>query len=154
MQDQRNAGAKQIVADAQSVSKSIAGRKADIDSILDNAKEMTERLNKSSASVDGVLAKLDGFLRSEGSQNIMTDVSATLADFRKVATTLQTSINSISGGLSRFSNSGLNDVEALISDARRSMSRIDRVVSDLERDPQRFLFGKSGVKTYDGRPKR
>ncbi|MGB7287757.1 MAG: MlaD family protein [Salaquimonas sp.] len=147
-------GAKQIVADVQGVSKTLSERQGDIDSIIANAKEMSERLNQSSKRVDGVLAKLDGFLGADGATDVMSDVRTTLADFRSVAKNLNSSITSVTGGLSRFSNSGLKDVQTLIGDARRAMGRIDRVVSDLERDPQKFLFGKSDVRTYNGRPKR
>jgi phospholipid/cholesterol/gamma-HCH transport system substrate-binding protein len=132
----------------------LANRKGDIEAIVISAKEMTERLNQSAKLVDGVLVKLDGFLGAEGSEDIMSDIRLTLADFRSVASTLQTSVVSIAGGLSKFSNSGLQDLQSLIGDARRSMGRIDRVISDVERDPQRFLFGKSDVKTYNGRPRR
>lgn len=147
-------GAKQVVNDARGLSQSLANRKDDIDVMVTNAKEMTDRLNESSKLVSGVLLKLDGFLGAEDSENIMSDIRLTLADFRKVASTLQSSVISISGGLSKFSNSGLQDLQALIGDARRSVGRIDRVISDVERDPQRFLFGKTDVKTYNGRPKR
>jgi phospholipid/cholesterol/gamma-HCH transport system substrate-binding protein len=147
-------GARQVVADVRDVSKTFNDRKDDIDSMVSNAKEMVERLNDSSKRVDGVLAKLDGFLGSEGSENVMTDVSETLAEFRKVATSLQSTVNGISGGLTRFSNAGLQDVEALIGDARRSIGRFDRVISTIERNPQDFLFGRQGVKTYNGRPRR
>lgn len=147
-------GAKQVVADVRAVSKTFSDRQADIEAIVTNAKEMTDRLNASSERVDGVLAKLDGFLGSDGSGNVMEEVSATLTEFRKAATSLQSAINGVSGGLNRFSNRGLRDVEALIGDARRAMGRIDRIVSTIERNPQEFLFGGSGVRTTNGRPRR
>lgn len=148
------AGAEQIVADARGVSETLSKRRADIDATITNAQEMVARLNQSSKRVDGVLAKLDGFLGSGDSDDIMDEVRLTLAEFRNVATSLQARVNEISGGISRFSNSGLQDVKALVSDTRRSISRFDRVIGDLERDPQGFLFGNSGVKTYSGRPRR
>jgi phospholipid/cholesterol/gamma-HCH transport system substrate-binding protein len=147
-------GAKQIVADTKSVTQTFTNRKQDIDAMVVSAREMVDRLNQSSKRVDGVLAKLDGFLGNDDSQSVMKDVSTTLAEFRKVATSMQGAINGISGGLTKFSNSGLSDLSALISDARRSFGRIDRVVSELERDPKRFLLGTSDVKTYEGRPRR
>ena len=104
---------------------------------------LTHRANNS--TVETIFKRLCGVLEER---------LETLAEFRKVAGTLQTSITNISGGLSRFSNSGLQDLQALIGDARRSVSRIDRVISDVERDPQRFLFGTTDVKTYNGRPRR
>jgi len=146
--------AKQIAEDTKKVTGTIANRNEDVDGMLVSAREMVDRLNESSKRVDGVLAKLDGFLGAEDSESVMTDVSTTLAEFRKVATNMQAAINGISGGLTKFSNTGLNDISALIADARRSFGRIDRVISELERDPQRFLFGTTDVKTYEGRPRR
>ncbi len=148
------AGARKVVTDVRGVSKTFADRQEDIDRIVTNAREMTDRLNASSKRVDGVLAKLDGFLGDEGSQSVMAEVSTTLEEFRKAATTLQSAINGVSGGLTRFSNRGLRDIEALIGDARRSVSRIDRIVSTIERNPQEFIFGGSDVKTNTGRPRR
>jgi len=147
-------GAREVVADVRGVSKTFNERRDDIDSMVSNAREMVERLNQSSKRVDGVLAKLDGFLGSDGSETVMTDISETLAEFRRVATTLQTTVSGISAGLTRFSNAGLQDVEALIGDARRSIGRFDRVISTIEQDPQEFLFGGSNVRTYNGRPRR
>lgn len=151
---QTASGARQVVADARSVTKTFADNKQNVEAIMKNATQMVARLNNSSKRVDGVLAKLDGFLGDDNSQSVMKDISSTLSEFKKVARTLQASIVSISGGLSRFSNTGLRDVQALVGDARRSVSRIDRVIGNLERDPQNFIFGKSGVKTYNGRPRR
>ncbi len=147
-------GAKAVVADARSVSQTVAGRKEDIDQIIANTRQMSDRLNRSSERVDQVLVKLDGFLGSDETGSVMTDVRDTLAEFRKVATNLQSSINGVSSGLTRFSNTGLSDVRALVGDMRRSVSRIDRVVGEIERNPQRFLFGNDEVKTYNGRPRR
>ena len=148
-------GARQVVNDAKTVAKTFTDRQPDIDKIISDAREMTERLNLSSTRVDGVLAKLDSFLGSDGSGEVMGDVRSTLAEFRTVAKTMQTSINSITGGISRFTNSGLGDIQALITDARRSVNRIDRVIGQIERDPQRFILGGGGgVRTYDGRPRR
>ncbi|MCB1386018.1 MAG: MCE family protein [Nitratireductor sp.] len=148
-------GARAIVAEARGVTQTFAARKDDIDRIITNAKEMSEELKRSSGRVDAVLAKLDGFLGDAEAGDVMSDVRQTLAEFRSVAKTLQTSINGISGGITRFTNSGLGDIEALVGQARRSVDRIDRVVGEIERDPSRFLLGGgSGVRTYNGRPRR
>lgn len=148
------AGAKQLVADARQITQTLAGRKDDINKIVTDAAQMAERLNASSARVDGVLAKLDGFLGSGDASGIMTDARSTLLEFRNVATNLNARINQISGGINQFTSTGLKDVQSLVNDSRRSINRIERVINSLERDPSGFLFGKSGVKTYKGRPRR
>ena len=71
------------------------------------------------------------------------------------AETLNARINTVSDGLERFSDRGLSDATALINETRRSVSRIERAISDLERNPQRLIFGGDGdVKTYNGRQRR
>lgn len=147
-------GARQMVADAQTVTQSLAARREDINKIVTDASEMTARLNASSERVDSVLVKLDGFLGSGDASGIMTDARSTLLEFRNVASNLNGRINQISGGLTQFTNTGLKDVQALVNETRRSVSRIERVINNIERDPSGFLFGKSGVKTYNGRPRR
>lgn len=148
------AGAKDLVADAREITKTVSGRKQEIDQIIVDASQMAKRLNASSARVDAVLVKLDGFLGGGEAGGVMSEVQTTLAEFRKVATNLNVRIDQISGGLTKFTDTGLKDVRTLVNDSRRSIAKIDRVISNLERDPGGFLFGKTGVKTYNGRPKR
>lgn len=146
--------ARQVMADAREVSQSLASRKESIEAFLDDASETGTRLREASKRLEDVLAKADGFLGGGEDGNVMADVAKTLEEFRRLAANLQSNVNEIAGGVAQFSNTGLRDVEALISEARRSMTRIDRVVGELERDPQRFLFGNSDVRTYNGRPRR
>ena len=50
---------------------------------------------------------------------------------------------------------GLQNVEALVQDSRRSLNRIEQAVTDLQRNPQRILSGGDGeVRQYDGRVRR
>jgi phospholipid/cholesterol/gamma-HCH transport system substrate-binding protein len=57
--------------------------------------------------------------------------------------------------LEKFSGRGLDQVEALVQESRRSIQRIERAVADLERNPQRIISGGEGtVRRYDGRARR
>ena len=127
----------------------------DIDRIVANVSDMSARLNAASLRVDGVLAKLDGVLGSEDSQSLISDARETVKAFREVAETLNARSGTILDGLSRFSGPGLRDVEALVNDARRSITRIEQAISAFERNPQRILSGGEGeVRRYDGRARR
>ncbi|MFK7903279.1 MAG: MlaD family protein [Nitratireductor sp.] len=148
------ASAKTMIANANDITQSVAGRKEQIEQIISDASEMAKKLNASSDRIDSVLANLDGFLGSADGDGVMDEVRGTLAEFRGVANNLNTRINQVAGGITQFTNTGLSDVRALVNDSRRSISRIDRVISNLERDPSGFLFGKNGVKTFNGRPRR
>ena len=85
----------------------------------------------------------------------MTDASATLKEFRKVAETLNARMGTIADGLARFSGQGLREVEALIGESRRAVSRIEQAITNIERNPQRLLTGGEGtIRQYDGRTRR
>lgn len=149
--------ASQITSDLEEVTASLAGRGDEIDAIFANVTELSERLNAASARVDGVLARVESFLGEggEGTESLIAEASETLRAFRDVAQNLDARLDSIGGGLERFSERGLRDVEALVADTRRSITRIEQAISSIERDPQRLLFGgDSGVKRFDGRQRR
>lgn len=148
-------GASTIVEDVSSVTSQFKGRGDDINQIITDVKELAGRLNKSSTKVDGILAKFDGMLSGGNGEGLISEARATLADFRKLARNLDARVNEISRGLSRFSNRGLAEAEVLIRQARQSINRIDRVISDFEKNPSGFIVGKPGVRQVSGsRPRR
>lgn len=155
--DLQSAGdsARKSLAEIEKLTAGVGDRKDDIQTIITNTQQLAERLNAASVRVDGVLAKVDGLLGSDDGQSLMAETRKTLEAYRQVAETLNSRIASISDNLDRFSGPGLRSMQDLITETRRSVSRIDRAVTDLERNPQRLIFGGEGdVKTYDGRQRR
>ena len=147
--------ARTALAEVETLTKGIGDRQEDIQTIISNAQEMAERLNAASVRVDGILAKTDKLLGSDEGQGLMADARSTLQSFKEAAETLNSRIDSVSVGLERFSDRGLRDIQSLVNETRRSVSRIEEAISDLERNPQRLIFGGDGsVKTYDGRERR
>lgn len=137
------------------VTEKIGGRSEEIDQIIVDASQLASRLNEASVRVDGVLAKIDNMLESGDGEGLVAEARATLQSFRQVADTLNSRVGTITDGLSRFSGKGLREVEALVEDGRRAITRIERAVSDLERNPQRIITGGEGeIKRYDGRARR
>jgi phospholipid/cholesterol/gamma-HCH transport system substrate-binding protein len=139
------------------VSDKIGGRSDDIDQIISNVKDLSGRLNQTGVRLDGVLAKVDGFLGAGGvdGKGLGEEARATLAAFRKVADTLNSRLGEITDGLARFSGRGLKDVESAVQDSRRSIARIESAISGLERNPSRLIFGGTdSVPRTDGRNRR
>ena len=146
---------KKAAEDVAELTGTLSGQQEDVEKIVTNAREMAERLNAASVRVDGVLAKVDGFLGDSSADSLIDDVGETLASFRQVADTLNKRLDGITAGLERFSGRGLRDVESLVSETRRSIARIESAISSLESNPQRLLFGGDGdVKRFDGRERR
>jgi phospholipid/cholesterol/gamma-HCH transport system substrate-binding protein len=148
------ADARKAIASVTGVANSIGERREDIDQIITDAKQMANKLNAASSRVDGVLAKLDGFLGEGDSESLFAEAKATLQSIKQAADTLNGRIGPIADGLQRFSGSGLRDVEALVLDTRRTIQNLDSAISGFERNPQRLLFGGETVKQYDGRTRR
>ncbi|WP_306119354.1 MULTISPECIES: MlaD family protein [unclassified Roseitalea] len=152
---QAGRAAQQAASDVSELTGALEGREADIDAIFANVTEMSERLNAASVRVDGVLAKLDGFLGEGDAGTLVADAGETLRAFRQVADTLNARMDGIASGIERFSERGLRDVESLVNETRRSITRIEQAITALERDPQRLIFGgDDGVKRFDGRVRR
>lgn len=147
--------ARTIADDVANVTDRFGERGDDIDKMISDASELAARLNAASVRVDSVLAKLDGLLGSEDAEGLIADASATFKSFRQVAETLNARMGPITEGLARFSGPGLRDIEALVQDARRSVTRIEETITELGRNPQRILTGGEGtVRQYDGRARR
>ena len=150
-----SASADKAAADIAEFTDKLSPRAEDIDKVISDAREISGRLNAASTRVDGILVKVDKLLGSGEAEGVMSDASETLKAFKQVADTLNSRLGTIMDGLGRFSGQGLRDVEALVQDSRRSINRIERAVSDLERNPQRIITGGDGtVRQYDGRIRR
>jgi phospholipid/cholesterol/gamma-HCH transport system substrate-binding protein len=113
---------------------------------------LTQRVNAASTRLDGLLGKAEEFLGTEGGENFFTEATAAARSIRQVADTFDRRANEIAGGLVKFSGRGLDNVQALVEELRLSVSRIDRVVTTIERDPSSVVFGgNSGVREYNRR---
>jgi phospholipid/cholesterol/gamma-HCH transport system substrate-binding protein len=149
--------AKVALADVAKATSKIGDRAEDIDQIVANTKELTGRLNQTAVRVDGVLEKVSAFLGNTEGQGpgLVEEARATLVAFRKVADTLNAKLGPIAANLEKFSGRGLGNVDALVQDTRRSIGRIEQAISDLEKDPQRLIFGGQGtVPRYNDRKRR
>ena len=148
------ADAKTAISSFKDLSLDVDKRRPDIDKAIANFSEMSTKLNKASNRVDGLLAKVDSFLGSGDSSSLFSDARETLKSFKAVADTLNSKIGPIADNLSRFSGTGLKDVEALVQDTRRTVQSLDSAISKFDSDPQRLLFGGEDVKRFNGRARR
>jgi phospholipid/cholesterol/gamma-HCH transport system substrate-binding protein len=150
-----SASADKAAADIATFTGKLSPRAEDIEKVISDARDISGHLNAASTRVDGILVKVDKLLGSGEAEGVMADASATLKSFRQVADTLNSRLGAIMDGLARFSGTGLNNVNSLVQDSRRSIDRIERAISDLERNPQRIITGGDGtVRQYDGRARR
>lgn len=126
----------------------------DVERAVNQAASITEKLNKSADRIDGVLGALEGFLGSasgeEGKSTFATIRTAADA-IRNLAVNLDKRTAEITSGLNRFTGPGLREVEATVSDTRRTVNDVGRATRALERNPQQLIFGgRSSIPAYSG----
>lgn len=123
-----------------------------INQIVTDAKDMMARLNAASARVDVILAKTDKLLSSDDKDGVVAQAKATLESIRQTSDNLDRRMGPIANNLERFSGQGLREVQGVVLESRRAIQRIEQAVTELERNPQRLIFGGPGsVPRYDGR---
>ena len=151
-----SAQAREGIDQLVQVANTIGNRNDDINNIIINANQLTARLSEAALQVQTTLKKLDGFLGNSGdTSGLVAEAKKTLQTIQDVANKINQHIGPIASNLQRFTGSGLRDFDALVSEARRSVTRIERTVTNIGEQPQSLIFGTSGtVKQYDGRRRR
>src|SRR5271169_4848598 len=130
-----------IVDSANEVVQTVHQNRGNIDSTLKNFSEMSAKLNESADKVDGVLTSAQSFLGSPGTKGAVDRISEAALSVKKLADDVDVRVKDIASGLSRFTNSGLREYEALAVEGRRVVADIDRVVRSLGQNPSQVIFG-------------
>jgi len=148
------ADARQAISTFRQIADDVGTRRQDIDQAIADFTDMSRKLNVASSRVDGILAKVDGMLGTDDADSLFAKARETLNSFKAVADNLNGRIGPSADNLTRFSNSGLRDLQALISSTRDTVNNLNNTITNFDRDPQRLIFGGENVKQYDGRTRR
>jgi phospholipid/cholesterol/gamma-HCH transport system substrate-binding protein len=116
---------------------------------FDRVGAMVREANELVASLRNSARAIEGFAgNASGQGGVIGEITSTAQAIREAAQNLDRRIAGVTGSLSRFTDSGLRDLQALLVEGRRTISNVDRVMRDVERNPQQFLFGRSGVPEF------
>jgi phospholipid/cholesterol/gamma-HCH transport system substrate-binding protein len=140
-----------IVDSANEVVQTVHENRGNIDATLKNFSEMSAKLNESADKVDGVLTSAQSFLGSPSTKGAVDRISEAAISVKKLADDVDSRVKDIATGLSRFTNTGLREYEALAIEGRRTVEDIDRVVRSLGQNPGQVLFGsRPSLPEYHG----
>lgn len=130
----------------------IGDNAGEVQKTIQEAREMMTRLNEASKRVDGIMAKVDKMLSPDDRDGVVAQAKSALASIQQTSDNLNKRIGPIADNLTTFSGKGLSDMQSVVVESSRSLQRIEQSITDLERDPQRIIFGGSGtVPQFDGR---
>lgn len=148
------ADARSAMSSAREVVDGVADKRDEINRAIQDFTELAQKLNQASTRVDTILAKVDTMVSGDDSKGLFAEAQKTLESIRATADNLNARIGPIADNLTRFSNTGLKDVQTLIGDTRRTVENLNETISNFDQNPQRLIFGGETVKEYDGRTRR
>ncbi len=137
----------QSVDNVHAFTTALGNSSEDVDAIVANVKRLSEQANS-------LLAKVDDMAGGEDGEGLIADARKTLKSVRLAADTFTRQADSIGGGVNRFTNQGLRYLQAFVQEGRRAVSRLDRLISNLDRNPSQVLFGADNVPQYRGGQRR
>jgi phospholipid/cholesterol/gamma-HCH transport system substrate-binding protein len=144
-----------VVDNADRFAQALGNSSVDVERTIKEARAITEKLNKSADRVDDVLKAAQGFLGSatgEAGKGAFDEVKEAARSIRVLADNLDKRTAALAAGLTRFTNTGLREYEALATEGRRAVNDVGRTVRGLEKNPQQLIFGgKPNLPEYNGR---
>ncbi len=135
------------VANVEAFTNTLAERRPDFDRFIDDAGAVASQLRVTSQRLDQLLARVDNMVGQEG-DSFIGDISAAARSFRELSDNLNSRLDVITADIQRFGGGGLREFQLFMSEGRRTLGNIERVIGNLERNPSRFLFGGSDVREY------
>lgn len=144
------------IDNADKFAQALGNSSKDVEKAIAEARQITEKLNKSADRVDGVLKAAESFLGSGAGgadfKSTFAEVAEAARSIRKLADNLDKRTEEITAGINRFTGPGLREVETFAADGRRTLNDISRAVKSLEKNPQQLIFGgRPSIPEYSGR---
>ncbi|MCA0319254.1 MAG: MlaD family protein [Proteobacteria bacterium] len=135
------------MANIDRFTQSLGDNSANVDQLLKNAAEVSAKLNGMADRLDNLLKGFQG----EGGSGMMAEFTATARSVRTLAERLDTRTAQLTTSISGFTDRTIRDIQSLSADGRRTLTELERTLRSLERNPQRFIFGGSGVPEFNRR---
>jgi phospholipid/cholesterol/gamma-HCH transport system substrate-binding protein len=133
---------------AEKFSAMLVSKEADIKTIIDNVRVMSEQFKGVAAKLETTLDGISGFITDENGTSMMTEISLAATSFKNLAVKLDNSLGNSAEGMARFAKGGLREFEGLMREGRRMVKAMERVMNKIERNPQGLIFGGKSVREY------
>lgn len=130
---------KSIISNIDQFSKAVASKSDEVESLIDQANALAKQLNEIAGKVDTVVANLDR--ATSDKDGVLVQATEAATSVRKLADNLDQRTALLTNEISRFTGPGLRQYEALASDGRRTLGELNRVLRDIQQNPQRFIYG-------------
>lgn len=135
------------MANIDRFTQALGDNSASVDQLLRNAGEVAAKLNTMADRIDNLLKSFSG----DGQNNMFAEFTQTARSVRTLAERLDTRTAQLTNSITGFTDRTIRDIQSLSADGRRTLTELERTLRSLERNPQRFIFGGSGVPEFNRR---
>jgi phospholipid/cholesterol/gamma-HCH transport system substrate-binding protein len=134
---------EKLAEEAGGTLKGVDRTVADAGRLVADARGAIERISSQTQSLIGDARAIANDVRplTPEAQGAMGDLRRTLGGFGRVAEELERLVATARPGLEDFGQQGVYDLQQFMIEGRTLMVTLNRVLSNFERDPARFLFG-------------
>jgi len=134
---------------AEKFANALGNNSPKVDQIANNANELFAKLNASANKVDSILEGVNSLVNSPEGKSAFGEFADASRAVRQLAENLDKRSAELLANLSKFSGSGLRDVQQLAIDGRRAVNEVTRTLQGVQRNPQQFIFGgKASLPEY------
>ena len=143
-----------VLDDADRTAAQLGSAAPDIGKTIGNIASTSEKLDRATEQIDGVLKGVRSFLTGAGRENgrsVFEEIAEAAKSLRVLADNLDRSSAAATAMIIQFTGSGLEKVESFTSGGSRSLSGFERALRNVNRDPQGLIFGsKDRIPQYNG----
>lgn len=136
-------GAREVL---QRIDDFIEENRAAIRSTLQNIDTFSAALARNSKRLDSILAGVEGFTgNGDGKSGELVATTQSIRELADklggLADNLDKRTDSITKGINGFTATGSKQIDVVSRDLQRTLSNIDRMVNNIDKNPSRLLFG-------------
>ncbi|MCG8354729.1 MAG: MCE family protein [Kiloniellales bacterium] len=131
------AGTMENLRDATEALRTMAG------ALKEDSNRLADRADAALGAIETMAGSIEGTVSTAGSglTNLIEEMRGTADAFAAMANEFQELAAENRGPIRDFTNSGLYELTTLLTEARGLLIGLNRVTTEVERDPARFLFG-------------
>jgi phospholipid/cholesterol/gamma-HCH transport system substrate-binding protein len=129
----------------ETFSQSLSKNSENINDALKNIDAFSKTLTKNAEKIDRIVSNIETL--SGGADGKSGELVATARTIRELAENLDKRTADITTGINHFTAVGSRQFESLGANARRTLSIINRTVSNIDKNPSRLIWGGNSSST-------
>jgi phospholipid/cholesterol/gamma-HCH transport system substrate-binding protein len=127
------------LANFSQITGAVAAHQDDLQTVLAEGAKATANLNRTLTEFRATVGKYDGI--ADGANQALATANDTVKKLDQLSSSLNGLVNDSRPQVRDFTTVGLPQLTQLLSELRTLTASLTKVSSELERDPQRFIFG-------------